>query len=367
MSKTICLNMIVRNEESAVKDTIKSVGSFISHAVIMDTGSTDNTIKVCAGICKKIGLSHINIQQGKWKNFEYNRNEALELAKKENCDYIMLMDGRTPIVPSLDFKFPEPLYAGCYEILEKYGAFQYWRPWLIKSDLPWKWKQETHEYLDCEVPYRSISLSEIFRNRPPKTSEQNKEKLERDLNLLQEAAIQRPDDSRVVFYLAQTYHDLGSLKKALELYSRRTAMGNWDEEAWWALYQVACLKEEMKKPKEEVVAAYLEAYEKRSNRAEPLYRLAKYYRECRKYYSAFLYAQQAAVLPIPDDRMFIEHEVYTWRALDELSISAYYVGKYHLSELICNKILHYPISSQDAGRVLNNRAAVDRQIARESI
>jgi len=46
--KTICLNMIVKNEEHIIADTLKNLCSYINfdYWVISDTGSTDNTKKL---------------------------------------------------------------------------------------------------------------------------------------------------------------------------------------------------------------------------------------------------------------------------------------------------------------------------------
>jgi len=44
--KTICLNMIVKNESKIIKETLDNICKYIKldYWVISDTGSTDNTI-----------------------------------------------------------------------------------------------------------------------------------------------------------------------------------------------------------------------------------------------------------------------------------------------------------------------------------
>jgi glycosyltransferase involved in cell wall biosynthesis len=358
---TICWNMIVRDEAQYIENTIKSALPFITHAAIIDTGSKDNTLQICQETCNNLGLP-ITIKTSEWKNFEHNRNEALKLAQEMNCDYIMLMDGRTKLFPDTNFKLPDPLEKDCYEILEKYCSLQYLRPFLIRSNLPWIWKGETHEYLDCQRFYTTYPLSGIYRERPGKTPEQYKEKLERDLGLLLGAYRKNPDDCRTIFYLAQTHRDLGNFKEAIDLYTRRMEMGGWDEEAWWSAYQIGCVSEQLDLSEKEIVFSYLRAYNRRPTRAEPIYRLARYYR-CHNYHdAAFLFAQQAVNIPIPNDRLFVEKEVYEWRALDELAISAYWVGKYYLSKLICDRILNLSLPENEASRIISNRSFAEGKI-----
>ena len=62
------------------------------------------------------------------------------------------------------------------------------------------------------------------------------------------------------------------------------------------------------------------------SRAEPLVELARYHRLRGVNGVAYLYAKHAAELPLPPDRLFVDRASYQWRALDELAISAFYVG-----------------------------------------
>ena len=46
VKKTVCLNMIVRNESSVIQRCLDSVKGFIDYWVIVDTGSIDGTQKI---------------------------------------------------------------------------------------------------------------------------------------------------------------------------------------------------------------------------------------------------------------------------------------------------------------------------------
>lgn len=73
-------------------------------------------------------------------------------------------------------------------------------------------------------------------------------------------------------------------------------MKGWEEEGRFAEYQAAVLEERLGSPAATVSFAYLNAYQRRPTRAEPLVRLARYHRLRKEYHLALLYARRAATL-----------------------------------------------------------------------
>jgi len=103
-------------------------------------------------------------------------------------------------------------------------------------------------------------------------------------------------------------------------------MGGWDEEVWYSLYQIACLEERRGAPPGIVSGAYLDAFAVRARRAEPLVALARFLRNRGQFSLAHVYAAHAAKIPRPSDLLFVEEDVYAWRAVDELTVSAFHAG-----------------------------------------
>ena len=55
---------------------------------------------------------------------------------------------------------------------------------------------------------------------------------------------------------------------------------------------------------------------------------------------AYLYARQASETPWPEhDLLFVDESVWKWRAKDELSIAAYWTGRYRQSAELCEELL----------------------------
>ena len=58
----------------------------------------------------------------------------------------------------------------------------------------------------------------------------------------------------------------------------------------------------------------------------------------------------------PDDRLFVDEEVYAWKALDEYAIAAYWVGKFNECRHACNRLLENPaVPESERARIEENR------------
>jgi len=322
--KTICLNMIVKDESAVIERCLESVLPIIDTWVIVDTGSTDGTQKVIKKYLRKIPGK---LYERPWVNFEHNRNEALNLAQGK-ADYLLIMDADDYLRFDEDFQLPKldkQLYFFNFEL----GGTTYKRPQLIQSKLPWKWVGVLHEYLDYSfttsvdvlkgVTY--VEQREGNRSRDP-------EKYIKDAKILEAALQKEPNNSRYIFYLAQSYRDAGLKEKALENYLKRASLQGWNEEVFHSLLSAAKLKEQLEKPYREIVNSYTEAYTCRPSRAEPLYYLALFFRNQKNFLLGYLTASQGLQLPKPHEILFVESWIYDWGLLMEKSVSAYWLGRY---------------------------------------
>ena len=90
--KTICLNMIVKNESHVIESTLDNITKNIriNYWVISDTGSTDNTMEIIKNYFEKKKIPG-ELVQHEWKDFAHNRTMALEAAYKKS-DYVFIFD-----------------------------------------------------------------------------------------------------------------------------------------------------------------------------------------------------------------------------------------------------------------------------------
>jgi glycosyltransferase involved in cell wall biosynthesis len=116
--KTICLNMIVKDESAVIKRCLDSVKPLIDSWVIVDLGSVDGTQAVIKECLKDIPGE---LYEKPLKGPEENCNEALQLAKGK-ADYILFMGGEDWIEFDSTFQLPalsEDVY--CKDRTQKWG------------------------------------------------------------------------------------------------------------------------------------------------------------------------------------------------------------------------------------------------------
>lgn len=334
-ASTVCLNMIVKNEKDVIVRCLSSVKPLIDYWVIVDTGSTDGTQQIIREFMKDIpGELH----ERPWKNFAHNRTEAINLAKGK-ADYVLIIDADDTLEFPRGFRFPH-LDKDIYYILFEDWGTRYYRTQLVKSSLNWRWISVLHEYLDCPEARSAANLDGItYKRGSGGARSKDPQKFLRDIEVLEAALKEEPNNDRYVFYLAQSYKDYHNFEKAIEVYRRRIAMGGWDQEVFWSLLQIARLQQLLKMPKKVITESYYKAYLYRPIRAEPLYYLSNYYREAGNFQDAYYIAKEGLAHPIPNDRLFVEQWVYDWGMLLEYSVSAYWIGHYEEAKNASYQIL----------------------------
>lgn len=314
---TVCLNMIVKNEEAVIGRCLESVKSFIDYWVIVDTGSSDKTIDVI-----KEALEGIpgEIYERPWVDFEYNRNQALELAKPK-ADYIFLIDADESLV--FNKEFVEPSLTGedgYYLTVRQIGAVDFLRCSLIKAKLPWRWEGVLHESLVCDSSVQLGVLKGVINlcNANTKTSGRGLDpnKYAKDAALLEQALLKDPYNARYVYYLAQSYAAAGNKGQALKYYVQRSEMPSFDyQETFFSIYLAGKILESFD-DFEEALKWYFKAYSFLPTRAEPLLHAAIVYRKLGNPFLGFLLARHALSMPVPSDTC-IEYLVYDYDLLIE--------------------------------------------------
>lgn len=345
--------MIVRDEAHIIREALDSAVSHIDYWVIVDTGSRDDT---CDAIRAYLGARGIpgELHERPWRDFGSNRTEALELCAGK-ADYVWVLDADDLVVGDFDLS---ALVDDSY--LLRYGpGFGYWRKQIFRLGLHWKYVGVVHEYPACDDPcteerllgdYHLESRRLGARGRAPDT-------YARDAELLVGVLQRDPDDERAAFYLGQSLFDAGDPRGALEWYSRRARMGGWEEEVFCSLLRRAECLVALEAPWEQVLDAYLESWQTRPTRAEPLYEIARHYRIAEKFQLGYLFAARACAIPRPEnDLLFVAEDVYAWRAPDELAVCAYHVDRREQSFALCQTLLENPaLPEPERERVRGNR------------
>lgn len=328
--------MIVRNEAHIISELFDTVAPYIHTWVIVDTGSDDGTQDVIRGHMAELGIPG-ELHERPWRNFGHNRSEALALAQG-HADYIWVMDADDLVLGTLDLS---ALSADRYEMLVESPGVSYWRAQIFRDGMPFRYQGVVHEVAVCDQPFSSRRLEGDYLVQSRRLGGRNldPQKYQRDVDLLMAEVERNPNDARSVFYIARSYNCLRDWTNTRTWYLRRAEMGGWEEEVFYSLWRAGTAMEMLGEPWPQVLDAYLRAWEYRPRRAEPLHDIAVYYRRNKRWTLGRLFAERAAAIPLPDDSLFVNRDVYRFRALDEQSVCASWIGRTAEAFDLCRRIL----------------------------
>ncbi len=283
MQQTVCLNMIVKNESHIIESTLtKLLQKFpiITHWVISDTGSTDNTIEIIQNFFKSKNIPG-EIFNDEWKNFSYNRSQALREAYNKT-DYLLIFDADDEI--SGNITFPRRLTADAYNMKLGSPGFSYERPLLINNRKKWEFKSVIHEYLSSidhhptyskiEGDYYVISGKSGARSQDPQKYVKDAQLLERSFD--ESLEIKDGLHNRYAFYCANSYKDAGMPDKAIDWYKKTLTLQGWIQERYVSCIQLHDIYKD-KGETEKALYYALKSHEYDHERLEGIYKLVCHY------------------------------------------------------------------------------------------
>jgi tetratricopeptide (TPR) repeat protein len=317
------LVMIVRNEAKRISDVLSSYLGHIDSYTILDTGSVDGTQEL---ILKELDGVPGALHEEPFVDFATSRNRALTLHGTSTVFSIMPngdeLSGGPELRTFLEAHRHGP--AGAYRVRISPG--HYYHPLVMRTGMGWHYKWRTHECAMGPNIGDMIPGVVVKRDRGSRTSEEWQARWSRDLELLGRDLAEDPKDPRPHFYLGQTHECLGQYEQALAFFESRAEMGGYFDEVYEAKFRIGKMKAKLDRPWCEIQQAYLEAYAHDPRRAEPLYAISEHWYDKSQHHIARIFATAAAALPKPPTDLFLDEEIYSWKAFDRASISSFYAG-----------------------------------------
>ena len=353
--------IMVKNESKRIHVSLNSIKNFCHKLIILDTGSTDNTIDIIKKFCrenniplfiteKTFNLPYEGEQQynedGTIKtyfHFSNSRNHMLEFAD-DKVDFLLLLDCNDEIQNGnnlLNFIEEEKNTntVGYYMTQKWWNGMShdtYLNIRLIKTKNNWKYHSPIHEWIGCEdpikkkFPYRQVPDVIIYQDRTQDDDKSPKRYLKDELvfesEIIRETRERGKTDSRTLFYYGQTCLCLGKHEKAYKIYRERCDVEGYTEETFHSYMRCGDLTNRMGHEWEESLLWYLKSYEYSCKnfinpRLEPLYKIVEYYfnlflktNSKEHWEMGYIYALRMINLIFPYEcSLFVDSRIYEYK------------------------------------------------------
>lgn len=198
----LSVTIITLNEERNIGRCIESVKDVADDIIVLDSGSTDNTI----AICEQLGVRHI---YAPWQNYSHARNLAAENCKH---NWILALDADEALSPELKnsllkIKQNDELVFCSFNRLTNYcGKWIYHCGWYPDTKIRVYDKTKTtyegiiHEYLNW-LPEHILKLDGNLLHYSYYTIFEHVQQANKFTNLTAQAAFDRGDKSNIIYVL----------------------------------------------------------------------------------------------------------------------------------------------------------------------
>lgn len=231
MKPLLCVAIMVKNEAVRIERTLMSVSDQIDHYVILDTGSTDETIAVIKRFCrqhKKI----LKLDTLPFVDFAHNRNYLMKMCYGVS-QFILLMDANEEVrnlhvlIPFLRRRVNknEIAYTNRYLLENDAGIkgnnLTFYKICVIRNDVPQlHWEFPVHEYLTMNqvedmVLNQDLMHSEFYFYQNRDTDRPSVERYPNDIKVLMKYLDKYGPDMRIYRYLIQSYDGLSDYDNAI--------------------------------------------------------------------------------------------------------------------------------------------------------
>lgn len=329
---TLCLNMIVKDENHIIEQTLENICQHfkIDYWVISDTGSSDKTPEIIAQFFKEKQIQGELIHEP-WQNFSYNRNVALNACLGKS-DYVLIFDADDSVNGQLSL--PELSKDAYYfQLSNENKSIKYLRKLIIKNNGEYHWRGVLHEFLENknEQDVGEIQGDYVVISGRKGNRSLDNDKYLKDAKILEMAYIAGDDQDllpRYAFYCAQSYKDAELFDKAIEWYKKRAELdAGWCDEKYCSYEQLGLLYERQENYKEAFFYWQL-GIAHDPKRAECWYHSARRHSWDHHYELAYCFAKQASELKMPEgNRLFLQKDIYTFWSLYEWCLNAHRIGK----------------------------------------
>ena len=350
----VAVLIMVKNEATVMRETLEPLlKAGLKSYLILDTGSTDNTIEVVHQTFADYGITQGYVVEQPFVDFATSRNYLIDRAEEffPQAGFFFMIDAEWYVQnPELILPLCAQYYKTPFNVfvatISCGGDEEITANRLFRAHQGARFVGAVHEYIGLET----VNISTpIYINYRPRTAglQKSMTRLHRDLELLFAEHEKDPTIVRLAFFIGQTYHCMQNLEKAAEWYKKASEMQGWDELLFIAKFRCGQCYEALDNwPL--ALATFLKAYSMRPTRAEPLVSIAIHYWNNSDPLVAFMFAKQAFAIEYPAlDCCYINKAIYHEMRYDVLARAAWCLGQYETGmQAIAQGLQHNPTSQQ---------------------
>jgi len=271
------LVMIVKNAGSEFGKILEKNIPYIDRWTILDTGSTDDTIKIIQEtLAPKV---RGELYQEPFIDFGTSRNRVLELAGQV-CKFVLMLDDTYYIEGDLRGFLNETRsdqFADSFSLYITSDDVQYVSNRLLKTKRNLKYMFKIHEVVQDKnnvnviIP---ITRAKIHDKQSDYMQTRTNNRKTLDLELLRQSIQEEPDNPRHLYYMAQTYIAMKNYEMAYRYFLARVyhPEDGFLQEKIDACFEAARTAQfQLKRPWTEVEPLYQKAYELDPTRPDAVY------------------------------------------------------------------------------------------------
>jgi len=323
---------IVRDGEEALGGCVESVKGIADELVIVDTGSSDNTLEVARRYTEHV---FVHPRAEEWRDdpskfrFDEARNWAIERVEEIGCDWILSIDCDERLDPKSAEGLRQALerqpdgadiilvtMVMCLDDGTEYQHFLAERIWRAGRGI--RFKGGMHNYLDVPKDHPRVAKPDVrfIHNRAVHDAAKRAVRSEQRVKLA-ESVLAADDSPRSLFYLAGTLFDAGRREEAIPIFEKHLEKSTWPEERYQGAILLATIHMDAGRFDEarKVLFANMHSNWKRNEAYVMLGKMAKMEGDLEQ---AEWWLKAASLKPAPVDPLFVDIASHTWVPHTEL-------------------------------------------------
>ena len=356
---TVSLSLIVRDAAATLARCLESARAHVDEIVVIDTGSTDNTVEIAERYADRVGFFE-------WcDDFSAARQYALEAC---TGDWVCWLDADDSLHGG------EHIRPSCAAADESTGAImwryvvgwasngepslQFWRERAVRRGMA-HWIGRAHEYLRIDPPLVGKRDDRIWVDHHGHGDDAGS--MRRNVRILEaELASQDPPQARTLFYLARDLIWGKEHDRALQLLEQYLPLSTWTDEQYLAQLMVGyCYR--LKADYQNALGEDLAALLIKHDWPDAYYAIAEDYYYLHEWSRVKYWSELGQRLAPPDTDMFVSPRAYAFGWMIYYSVALIELGLY--SEAIALSQRALAIEPGDAQHRHNLHYAASRLVS----